>query len=131
MRVELMGESEVLPVRRARVLIEDPHLAGDEVQHIDCGPVEVLVCSGPQARGEVCPLVADGACPLGSVDAVVSSLDGPWAAPVAAAWAEAGVRVIDGLGSDEDPCDRVRHAVGAALAAAHGPLGEALEPTDV
>ena len=76
------------PGRRPRVLIEDERLADLPLERAAAAGVDVRVCSGPQSEREACPLVTDGACPLGSFDAVVSALHGPWAQPVRRAWSQ-------------------------------------------
>ena len=97
--------------RRPVVLVEDDQV---ELDSIDVGAaaglgVDVVVCSGPRERGEVCPLVLDGACPAGRPDVVVCALSGEWRTSVENAWRAEGVPVV-GVGGETWPSH-----VGAAL----------------
>jgi len=84
-------------IRRPLVLVEDDAL---DLSTLDLSPpgasaFDIVVCSGPDGR-EYCPLVADGFCPVGTPNVVVSNLSeaNPWARSVRAAWAETGVPVV-------------------------------------
>jgi hypothetical protein len=101
------------PVRPVRVLIEDPALLSGALDAP--GGFEVVACSGPR-DADVCPLVMDGTCPLGPCDVVVTTLAGPWARSVRAAWQEAGAVVVDTVDVvAADPNARLSHHVGAAI----------------
>lgn len=85
-------------MRRPLVLVEDDSL---DLATLDLSPrgstaLDIVVCNGPEGR-EYCPLVADGFCPVGTPDVVVANLSdaNPWARSVRAAWAEAGVHVVN------------------------------------
>jgi hypothetical protein len=103
-------------VPRPLVLVEDDTL---DPATLDLSPpgaaaLDIVVCTGPDGL-EYCPLVADGFCPLGTPDVVVSNLSAanPWAASVQAAWAERGVPVVT-ASEDEPPLTWPAH-VGAAI----------------
>jgi hypothetical protein len=105
-----------------RVLIEDPQVDLSETGQLRAWPIDVSVCAGPASDTEECPLVMEGACPLGRFDVVVGALRGPWAPSVRAAWAETGIAYADGSGiTAEDPADRVAHHIGAAIQALYAP----------
>jgi hypothetical protein len=106
-----------------RVLIEDPQVDLSETGQLRAWPIDVSVCAGPASDTEECPLVMDGACPLGRFDVVVGALRGPWAASVRAAWAETGIAYVDGSGNTtEDPSDHVADHIGAAIQALYAPF---------
>jgi hypothetical protein len=106
-------EAPRAPIRPVRVLIEDPALLGSA---LDCpGGFELVACSGPEGV-DVCPLVMDGTCPLGPCDVVVTTLAGPWAGSVRAAWHEAGAVLVDAAElAAAEPNARLNHHVGAAI----------------
>ena len=102
--------------RRPLLLIEDDSL---DPTTLDLSPpgssaVDIVVCTGPE-RADYCPLVADGFCPVGSPDVVVSNLSeaNPWSASVRAAWREAGVPLVTPK-PDEPPLVWPAH-IGAAI----------------
>lgn len=104
-----------IPHRRVHLLIEDRQLALDDLESPFAG-IDVTTCGGPQGDTETCPLVMDGACPLGPADVVVTALDGPWASCVRKAWAQTTTPVVEaGDVAETDPEARLRHHVGAAL----------------
>ena len=107
------------PLRRLRILIEDPLLNADRpVVQDPATPFEVAVCSGPASDREICPLVVHGTCPLGPCDVVVTALEGAWSASVHAAWRQEGVPVVDARDVATSPAsDRLTHYIGAAVAA--------------
>ena len=122
------------PVRRVRVVIEDAALAESGFEARETAGMDITICSGPGSDREVCPLVVDGACPVGSCDVVVSSLEGPWAAPVAQAWRYEGVLVTRATpDASSAPAQRfdgfVGEAVRALYAAQFGAPGQ--DPADV
>lgn len=86
------------PMRPIKIVIEDAGLASSGVPLRAPRGVDLCICSGPSSDHEICPLVTDRACPFGPCDVVVSSLDGPWAESVDAAWRATGVPVtsVDG-----------------------------------
>lgn len=105
-------------IRRPLVIVEDDAL---DLTTLDLAPpgataLDIVVCTGPDGT-EHCPLVVDGACPLGTPDVVVSNLSAanPWAHSVRAAWTEAGVPVVD-VTDDERPITWPAH-IGAAVRA--------------
>lgn len=109
-------------MHRPLVLIEDDGL---DVSTLDLSPpgataLDIVVCTGPDSSAW-CPLVADGSCPVGTPDVVVSNLSptNPWARSVRAAWAEAGVPVVTRR-ADEPPLVWPAH-VGAAIGLAGRP----------
>lgn len=102
------------PGRRPKVLVEDPALAGQELPSSWAG-VDLTTCSGPADEHEMCPLVAEGTCPHGDFDVVVSALEGPWADPVRAAWEETPRIVPAGEVTATDPGERLDLHVSAAL----------------
>jgi hypothetical protein len=111
------------PMRRLRVLIEDPTLGTARLDDQWRAGMEVTICSGPSSDDEVCPLVMDGRCPLGPVDVVVCALEGPWARSVHAAWLDTPLQVVDARdGIDGSAPKRFRHHIGAALAAIVSPV---------
>ncbi|GEM_PF-2668821 len=117
-------QQQAFPGRRARILIEDAHLATASVES-PSRAFEIVTCSGPEDEREECPLVADGTCPEGPFDVVVSALDGPWARPVCAAWQRSTTPVVDATGvTTTDPAERLEHHVGAALRVWFGPDDE-------
>ena len=103
----LAPTGSVLPVRRLRIIVEDPALVMTDA--VNAPTVEVRCCSGPEDVSERCPLVCDDRCPLGPADVVVCNLAGPWSVAVARAWSRAGVPVTSTLGGSLDS------AIGAAL----------------
>jgi hypothetical protein len=110
------------PIRPLRILIEDPHVDLSDGRQLGAWPFNVSVCAGPASDTEECPLVMEGACPLGRFDVVVGALEGPWARSVRAAWAETGTAYADGSGiTADDPTDRVTYHIGAALQALCAP----------
>lgn len=109
------------PVRRLRVLLEDPLLAVATFDRAGDAGVQINICSGPDGATEVCPLVADGTCPFGRCDVVVSFLDGPWGPAVAEAWRRQGVAGRRAGGSETGPDERFRRALGIALTTAVAP----------
>ncbi len=123
MRQQSMPSSGTLaPIRPLRILIEDPHVELSEGEQVRAGPFDVSVCAGPASDTEECPLVMDGACPLGRFDVVVGALEGAWSTSVRAAWAEAGTAYADGSGiTAEDSADRVAYHIGAAIQALYAP----------
>ena len=85
-------QASQIPGRRPLLLVESDQLSGAR-------PVpgfDVIVCSGPESGADTCPLVLDGACPVGKPDVVVCSLGDDWRRPVAAAWRQEGVPVVTG-----------------------------------
>lgn len=106
-----------LPGHRVRILVET-NIPG--AAHFDGRTpfgTDVDVCSGPLTDHELCPLVSNGACPLGSFDVVVSDLDGPWAEPVRRAWEQQAVPMAQVTRTGEvDATEHVRACVGAAMA---------------
>lgn len=112
-----------VPIRPLRILIEDPQVdLSESGQQLRAWPFDVSVCAGPASDTEECPLVMDGACPLGRFDVVVGALRGPWAPSVRAAWAETGIAYANGSGiTAEDPSDRVAYRIGAAIQALCAP----------
>lgn len=111
-----------VPGRGLRLLIEDPEVldAPGWPAHLD-----VTVCSGPSSVDEVCRLVTDGACPLGDFHAVVTALQGPWAAPVHRAWQVSTTPVVDAADCTvTEPTARLTHHVGAVLQALWPPEDE-------
>ena len=103
-------------LRRPVLLVEDDTL---DPTTLDLSPpgssgIDIVVCTGPDGA-EYCPLVADGYCPHGTPDVVVSNLSSanPWAVSVANAWREAGVPVVT-ASEDEPPLVWPAH-VGAAI----------------
>lgn len=117
------------PQRGLRILIEDRQLAWADLPPLDAA-LDVMVCAGP-CDDEVCPLVLDGACPLGPCDAVVTALDGPWARSVHAAWACSGTPVVDVRQlATTDAGERLNHHVGAALQRLWEPLASPWRPRD-
>lgn len=122
----LMTGRSATPLSPISVVIEDPRLAVSGERLDTPGSIEVHVCSGPSSDDEVCPLVTEGVCPFGSCDVVVCSLAGVWAAPVQAAWRDAGVPVTAPSGSSWEGAS-FREALGSAyqalFLAAHG-LGD-------
>jgi hypothetical protein len=102
------------PGRALRVLIEDPTLvAGD---YTAPGGIQATVCAGPHDERETCPLVTEGACPVGPCDVVVTALEGPWAASVRAAWTDAGMPLVDAsAAATDDAAQRFSSHIGAAL----------------
>lgn len=108
------SEEPPWPLRPLRVLIEDPALADDVPPSPT--PFDVTVCAGPAHEAEVCPLVLEGRCPLGSFDVVVGALDGPWERSVRAAWGLTSTPYVDDCaGLPQDPEARLTHHLGAAL----------------
>ena len=106
-----------IPGRSIRIVIESDRLAATPIELRSFGGTDVSICSGPGGTAEYCPLVADGLCPIGECDVVVSSLDGPWANAVHAAWADRGTavtQVVDDGSAVETLFDR---HLGAALGA--------------
>jgi hypothetical protein len=115
MRREEIDATQVpFPGRRPKVLVEDPALAGQGLASPWAG-VDVTTCSGPADEHDVCPLVAEGACPHGDFDVVVSALGGPWAGPVRAAWEETPKIVPATEITATDPEERMDLHVSAAL----------------
>jgi hypothetical protein len=110
----LEGDQAPFPGRRVRVLVEDPALIGEELA-VPHRSVDVTTCGGPDDEGEMCPLVAEGTCPHGDFDVVVSALDGPWAVPVRAAWEETPKIVPATEVTATDPEERLNLHVAAAL----------------
>lgn len=54
----------------------------------------------------------DGRCPLGPCDIVVSSLEGPWAPSMRAAWAETSTPMVDATDlAATDPTERLQHHI--------------------
>jgi hypothetical protein len=103
------------PGRPVRVLIEDPALVVGDLA-TPSSAIEVRACGGPCDEREECPLVMDGACPLGPCDIVVSALKGPWAPSVRAAWAETSTPMVDATDlAATDPTKRLHHHIGAAI----------------
>lgn len=107
-----------LPGRRVRVLVEtdDPSTLANAGRSLP--GLDVMLCSGPTSADEVCPLVAEGTCPLGACDVVVSDLRGPWAHPVREAWLDSGAVVTPAsVGRWSAPADQLDAYLGAALTA--------------
>jgi hypothetical protein len=107
------------------VLVEDDTL---DLATIDLTPpgssaMDIVICTGPDSR-DYCPLVADGYCPAGYPDVVVSNLTAgnPWAASVRGAWADAGIAVATPR-EGEAPLTWPAH-VGAAIRFLAGPGDE-------
>jgi hypothetical protein len=116
-------EGASAPMRRLRILIEDPTLGTARLGNEWRAGMEVRICSGPSSDHEQCPLVMDGCCPLGPVDVVVCALDGPWARSVHAAWLETPLLVVDAReGIEGSAPERFKHHIGAALAAIVSPV---------
>lgn len=115
--------------RRLRILIEDPQLLQADLP--PPGPaLDLTVCGGP-CGDEVCPLVLDGACPLGPCDAVVTALDGVWARSVQAAWERTATPVVDARElATTDAVERLTHHVGAALQRLWEPFTSEWQPGD-
>jgi hypothetical protein len=97
---------------RPLVLVEDDRVDLDSIDVLAAAGlgVDVVVCSGPTACGDVCPLVLDGDCPVGRPDVVVCGLSGEWRPSVENAWRAEGVPVV----SVDGPLTWPSH-VGAAL----------------
>jgi hypothetical protein len=115
------GRPPAAPLRPLRILIEDPAL----VLHGAAASIglDVATCAGPCDAHEVCPLVTEGRCPMGSFDVVVSALHGPWARSVLGAWQETGTPVVEAAGvASADPGERFAHHVGAAMQELLAPL---------
>lgn len=113
-----LPSTSALPGRPVRVLVEtnDPNTLAYTPSRL--AGLDVKLCSGPATSDEVCPLVADGTCPLGESDVVVCDLDGPWHEPVREAWIRKGVVVA--RPSEErwtSPADQLDAYLGAALTA--------------
>ena len=121
---DLPGRSRT-PGRSIRVVIESDRLAATPIELRSFGGTEVTICSGPSGTADYCPLVADGSCPIGECDVVVSSLDGPWANAVHTAWADRGTavtRVVDAGGDVETLFDQhLGAALGALFRVGYGP----------
>ena len=84
-------------LRRPLVLVEDDtiDLSTIDLSPPGCSALDIVICSGPDGR-EYCPFVADGYCPAGTPDVVVSTLSAgnPGACSVRDAWVEAGVPTV-------------------------------------
>ena len=122
------------PVRRARVVIEDLVLADAVLDQCETVGMEITICSGPRSEHEICPLVVDGTCPVGSCDVVVCGLDGPWAHSVEQAWQREGVLFARTAPDPSSPPTRrldasVGEAVRMLFAAQYGTPGQ--EPAEV
>jgi hypothetical protein len=119
------------PGQPIRVLIESDRLARATIEHRSFAGADVTICSGPGGTAEYCPLVGDGRCPLGECDVVVSSLDGPWADAVQAAWVDRGTVatqiVDDGTAAQALFDQHLGAAVGALFRRSYGP-GTQVEP---
>ena len=105
------------PGQSIRVVIESDQLATTPIELRSFGGTDVQICSGPDGAMERCPLVTDGSCPIGECDVIVSSLRGPWANAVHAAWVDHGIvatRVLDDGSAGQALFDQ---HVGAALSA--------------
>lgn len=91
-----MHASTPTPGRRPRILVEDDGVAipGSPAAAGGAVGADVILCRGPADAGERCPLVTDGACPLGTPDVVVCALGGPWRRSVESAWRAGGVHVV-------------------------------------
>jgi hypothetical protein len=113
-----MSHPSQTPGPRLRVLVEDTRLAALPLDGATVGGADVAVCSGPHSESEPCPLVTEGRCPMGSFDAVVCALDGPWAHSVRRAWSEQNA-VVANVDPDValDVNDQLKAHVGAALQA--------------
>jgi hypothetical protein len=108
-------DTPLVPGRPLRVLIEDPAVIVEDLA-TPTAAIDVTACSGPCDEQEVCPLVMDGACPLGPCDIVVSALTGPWAPSVRAAWAQTDTPIVDATDlAATDPTERLHHHIGAAI----------------
>jgi hypothetical protein len=117
----MLSSGTPAPIRPPRILIEDPNLELSDSAPSRTPAYDLIVCSGPASETEECPLVMNGACPLGRFDVVVGALQGPWATSVRAAWAEAGAAYVDARNTAEDPTERVACHVGAAVQALVAP----------
>ena len=108
----------MLPGRPVRLIVESSDPDCFTIDSTLLAGIDVKICTGPRSEFEVCPLVADGSCPLGECDVVVSNLDGPWAQPVRDAWVRDGV-VVTGASPEptSSPGERFDAYVGAALVA--------------
>ena len=121
MRRRTLTSKPITPMKPIRVVIEDAELAAASTAIDAPGCMDVRICSGPASSAEICPLVVDGTCPLGPADVVVTSLDGPWAPSVAAAWREKGVLAAAPPSGEFPPEARVRAHLGAAYQALFTP----------
>ena len=106
------------PMRRVHVLIEDASFFDEPFDPPHDHWCDVTVCSGPVNPHDVCPLVANGQCPVDGVDVVVHALSGAWSESVRAAWSERGTVVVDVRANSSAPADeRYNFHVGSAITA--------------
>lgn len=128
LRRTIASDPPPFPARPVRVVIEDPALLVGDLT-TPTAAIEITACGGPRDEREPCPLVTDGACPLGPCDVVVSALEGPWAPSVCAAWSETSTPTVDATGvTATDPADRLHHHIGAVLQRLSASCGTVWEP---
>jgi hypothetical protein len=101
------------PLLSILVVVEEPFLAAAGDWATDTAGLDVRLCSGQTGKHESCPLVGDGACPMGPCDVVVCNLDRPWATPVQRAWRRPRCRPSATKGRRTTALSR--RVVGAAL----------------
>jgi hypothetical protein len=104
-------------MRRVRVLIEDPSFFDEPFDPLHDHWCDVTICSGPMNPHDVCPLVANGHCPVDGVDVVVHALGGAWSESVRAAWRERGTIVVESSAVSPAAGERFTQHVGSAITA--------------